>query len=392
MMPRETRARRGGFRRPRALVGMLLVLGGNAVVGSAWAESRIVPLAHVESYDDGRPAARYRLPVRDHGVVLRHGGKDAPYDELGARDVWVWEHEGSYYLHYDGAGPRGWLACLATSDDLVHWRKHGPVLDLGAPGTEDSASASYGVTFFNGADWDLFYMGTPHASPAPDRVPAFPYLTLKARAASPLGPWVKQPGVVPFRPQPGTYTSVTASPGHIVRRGAEYVMFFSASTAAPIQRTLSIARTRDLNGSWAVNPEPILPLDEQIENAAIHHDEASGVWYLFTNHVGLKGSLEYTDAIWVYWTRDPEHWNAADKAVVLDGATCSWSRSIIGLPSVVVRGNRLALFYDGHAGDRIPPGVKSHMSRDIGLAWIDLPIILPDVPRESRATPVRSLR
>ena len=38
-------------------------------------------------------------------------------------------------LHYDGAGPKGWLACLATSKDLVNWTKHEPVLDFGAQGS-----------------------------------------------------------------------------------------------------------------------------------------------------------------------------------------------------------------------------------------------------------------
>jgi len=90
-------------------------------------------------------------------------------------------------MHYDGAGQKGWLACLATSRDLLRWTSKGPVLDLGKPGEDDSASASYGVTFFDGSQWQMFYLGTPHVAPAPDLVPAFPYLTMKACAASPKG-------------------------------------------------------------------------------------------------------------------------------------------------------------------------------------------------------------
>ena len=80
------------------------------------------------------PVPLRRLPVRDHGVVMRSGGGPGPCDELGARDVWVWEYRGTYYMHYDGAGPKGRLVCLATSKDLVHWKKHRAVLDLGPPG------------------------------------------------------------------------------------------------------------------------------------------------------------------------------------------------------------------------------------------------------------------
>jgi hypothetical protein len=59
------------------------------------------------------------------------------------------------------------------------------------------------------------------------------------------------------------------------------------------------------------------------------------LWWLFTNHVGLRNGLEYTDAIWVYWTKDLNRWNAENKAVVLDARDCAWSRHIVGLPAVV---------------------------------------------------------
>ena len=134
------------------------------------------------TYRDGRPAAKYRLDAEDHGVVLRHGDGPDQCDIHGARDVWVYEADGTYYMHYDAAGPKGWLAALATSKDLIHWQKKGPVLELGKAGENDSASASYGTTFYDGRTWHMFYLGTPHTSPAPDLVPAFPYLTMKARS------------------------------------------------------------------------------------------------------------------------------------------------------------------------------------------------------------------
>ncbi len=89
------------------------------------------------------------------------------------------------------------------------------------------------------------------------------------------------------------------------------------------------------------------------------------------------GSLEYTDAIWVYWSRDLTRWNRDHKAVVLDRKNCKWSKHIIGLPSVVKAGSRLAVFYDGNGSAKMPGGVKSHMGRDVGLAWLDLPLIPP---------------
>ena len=73
-----------------------------------------------------------------------------------------------------------------------------------------------------------------------------------------------------------------------------------------------------------------------------------------------------------YWSKDLNHWNTADKAIVLDGSNCTWSKGAIGMPSVIKSGNRLALLYDGSEGYSY-----SHMKRNIGLAWIMLPLKIP---------------
>ena len=74
-------------------------------------------------YPDGRPQALLRMDAKDHGIVLRYGDGPDQCDILGARDVWVFEDNGTYYMHYDAAGPKGWLCSLAVSDDLVNWKK-----------------------------------------------------------------------------------------------------------------------------------------------------------------------------------------------------------------------------------------------------------------------------
>lgn len=362
------------FNRSLITISVGLNLGWAA---NAPAASLVVPAMEVEQYADSRPAARYRLEAKDQGLVFRHGQGPDQCDYLGARDLWVWEQKGNYYMHYDGAGPKGWLACLATSKDLVNWNAKGPVLDFGAAGSNDSASASYGTTFFDGHKWHMFYLGTPNVTPAPDYVPGFPYLTMNAESASPTGPWKKRYDVTPFPVKAGTYYAATASPGHLIQRGDEYLMFFSASTANPILRTLSIARTRNLDGPWTPDPTPLVPLAEQVENSSLYFEKKTKTWFLFTNHVGIRDGLECTDAIWVYWSQDLTQWEPANKAVVLDSRNCKWSKHIIGLPSVVQLGKRLAMLYDGNSAAQIPPGNKSHMDRDVGLAWLDLPLVPP---------------
>ncbi len=344
------------------------------IVGTALLHFVIDVSAATSDYPDGRPVAKLRMDAKESHIVLRHGDGPNNSDILGARDVWVWKSGDTYYMHYDGAGESAWLACLATSHDLKNWIKVGPVLSVGKSNEDDSRSASYGVTFFDGLKWHMFYLGTTHATSAPNFVPTTPYMTMKAYAESPTGPWMKQPTVVPFSCQPSTYFSDTASPGAIVRQGDEYLMFFSAAARidGKLHRTLGIARTKNLDAVWTPDAQPILPAAEQIENSSLYFEPVTQTWFLFSNHVGLEGKSEFTDAIWVYWSKDLNQWKPENKAVVLDGSNCGWSQKCVGLPSVVKVGNRLAVFYDAPGGNS-----TSHMSRDVGLAWLDLPLITP---------------
>ena len=327
-------------------------------------------------YSDGRPVASLRMEAKDYGIVLKYGDGPDKCDMLGARDVWVFEENGTYYMHYDAAGPKGWLSSLAISKDLVNWEKKGPILDFGKPGEDDSKSAAYGVTYLDDDQWHMFYLGTPNVTAPPDLIPGFPYLTMKAKGSSPTGPWIKQKDVIPFRTKPDTYYSITASPGQVINRGEEYIQFFSATTKKEgnpcVQRTLGIARTKDLDGTWTIDPQPMVPIEEQIENSTLYYEKSIETWFLFTNHIGIDNGKEFTDAIWVYWSKNLDKWGPEDKAVVFDGNSCTWSNKCIGLPSVVKVDNRLALFYDAPEGNSI-----SHMKRHVGLAWLNLPLSIP---------------
>ena len=323
------------------------------------AGSQVVASTNITAYPAGWARPKFRLDAEDAGVVMHYGNGPDHCDELGARDVWIWEYEGKYFMHYDGAGPKGWLVCLATSKNLVDWEKHGAVLDLGKPGSADSATASYGSTYFDGHKWHMFYLGSINASPAPDRVPMGPYLTMKAEAPSPYGPWIKK-NLVALPPN-SSHTG-NASPGQIIRTGDEYRMFFSGCGY------IGTARTHDLDAVWQLDKDAILSVANRIENTSVYYQPSDKTWWLFTNHINSG-----TDAIWVYWTKDLDHWNADDMAVVLDTNNCKWSKNLIGLPSVIKVGERLAICYDGQSD----PKDMWHMRRDVGLAWLKLPLVPP---------------
>lgn len=331
--------------------------------------------AQNERYLDGRPAARWRMDFKDEGIVLRYGTGPDSCDTYGAREAVVVEEDGTYYLFYDGAGRQGWISCLAESRDLRNWKKFGTVLSLGDSTKKDYKSASSPWFIKEGNTWHMFYIGMRNTTPSPFRIPAFPYLTMKAKSASLKGPWQKQYDVTPLPPKENSYYTVTSSPGYIVKHKGTYLMFFSGATNDNkiTKRTLGLARTKDLNTSWKIESQPIFSLEEQIENSSVYYEPATKTWYLFTNHIGMdeKGG-EYTDAIWVYWSQDINHWNSNNKAIVLDGKNSSWAHGAIGMPAVIKVGQKLALLYDAAEGYS-----KDHMYRSIGLAWMDLPLVAP---------------
>jgi predicted GH43/DUF377 family glycosyl hydrolase len=330
--------------------------------------------AQTKPYMDGRPQATKRVVCIDAGVILKHGDGADSCDTYGAREAILNKDGGKYYLFYDGAGKDGWRACLAESYDLKTWVKKGAILPLGDATKSDAKSASAPWVIKSNGVWHMFYLGTPHTTPAPFRIPSFPYLTMKAQSKSLEGPWVKQYDVHPFPVDSTSFYTVTSSPGYIVKYNGEYLQFFSGAKEVnnATKRTLGLARTKDLNGTWTIDASPIFPSTEQIENSSVYFDQQSKTWYLFTNHIGITPEAgEYTDAIWVYWSKDIYHWNEQDKAIVLDNQNCTWAKGAIGMPTVMKVGNKLALMYDAPAGSS-----TSHMGRDIGLAWMQLPLAI----------------
>ena len=336
----------------------------------------LVEVENPVSYADGRPYPSYRLNAVDQGMFLKYGEGPNQCDTMNAREAMINCVDGTYYLFYDGVGAKGWVACLAESRDMKTWERKGPLLEFG-PGLSDSAAACSPWIIKDEKNlWHMFYLGTPNTTGGDYKIPIAPYLAMRATSTSPAGPWTKRYDPVPFSTKEGTYYSMSAYPGHVIKQGSEYMMFFGAADAK-VRRTISIARTKDLNGEWTLDPTPALPVTENLENTSMYFEPTSNTWFMFVNHIGN----ECPDAVWVYWTNDINHWNPACKAIVLDGANCTWSKKNIGMPTVVTVGDKLYVFYDGAGGDS-----TNEMYRSIGKATLQLPLKVLDP--EMRQVPV----
>ena len=113
-------------------------------------------------YKDGRPECKYRMDAEDIGMVMPYGDGPDSCDLTGARDLWLFKADDSTFcMHYDAAGPKGWLTSLAISKDLIHWEKKGPVLQLGNKDEPDSKSAAYGTTYYDEKNGTCFIWELP---------------------------------------------------------------------------------------------------------------------------------------------------------------------------------------------------------------------------------------
>ncbi len=350
---------------------------------------------------------RYLANVKDLGIVISpdsEGGAMYEWDGGGIREAILTPVNGKYYLSYDGAMPGAaptsyWNACQAVSTDLVHWEKLGVNMLSGAlthpQGSEDIykdfRSASSPWSFYANGKWYHYYVGADHCSP--QGIPAFLYSTMLATSDTITGKWDKkcdEPGcekhVCFAAGAPGSWNDVTVSPGQVLenpRWAADpahekrWLMFYSGACSGECARSIGIARTNDLAASddfdraegnfWQKDPGPILPPSDDIENTSIFYEKSSGLYWLFTNHI--HGNA-YTNSVWVYWTQDPEHWDAANKAIVIDAAVSTWAHGAIGMPTVVQKDEHtLALLYDA-----VPGEGTGHLNRHIGLAEIALPL------------------
>ncbi|NIA13542.1 MAG: hypothetical protein GWP08_05630 [Nitrospiraceae bacterium] len=151
--------------------------GAGAVLGTVLLPSEVHP-RNVERTVTGTTAellARVRTPKKQPALVLEASYQEGAFDALAVDCPFVFRHDGRFYMAHIGFDGVGYRTGLASSSDLLHWRKEGLLIDRGPKGS---------VTEFNVAltwilrDNDLFgpgtlrkvdgrFLGTYHAYPRP---------------------------------------------------------------------------------------------------------------------------------------------------------------------------------------------------------------------------------
>ena len=125
--------------------------------------------------DDATRFAQLQTPHKYPRLVLAPSYRKGEFDSHAIDCPFVFRHDGRFHMTFIGWDGIGYRTGLATSDDLIHWRKEGLILDRGPAGsiTEFNAALTWIVR-----DNDLYgagvlkrvdgrYLGTYHAYPRP---------------------------------------------------------------------------------------------------------------------------------------------------------------------------------------------------------------------------------
>jgi len=118
---------------------------------------------------------KVRTPNKISKLVLSPSYKKGTFDSHAVDSPFVFRNEDRFYMTYIGWDSIGYRTGLASSDDLIHWKKEGIIIDRGPKGspTEFNVALTWILR-----DNDLFgegylkkvngyFVGTYHAYPEP---------------------------------------------------------------------------------------------------------------------------------------------------------------------------------------------------------------------------------
>ena len=116
-----------------------------------------------------------RTPHKTNRLLLAPSYRAGEFDSHAIDCPFVFAHEGRFYMTFVGWDSIGYRTGLASSNDLLHWRKEGMIIDRGGPGSTTEYNVA--LTWIM-RDNDLFgsgalkrinsrFLGTYHTYPRP---------------------------------------------------------------------------------------------------------------------------------------------------------------------------------------------------------------------------------
>ena len=162
------------------------------------------------------------------GEPILHPQDGTEWEKGGLYKSWLMEHDGIYYLFYNAKnqGDGRWIeqTGVATSPDLIHWKRHpgNPILRVGESGDFDDIFASDPCVFRFQDRWIMFYYALCSDGHARN----------SAAFSSDLLNWTKSNEILIDVGPPGSIDSRYAhKPGIIARNGVLYHFYCAVSPA-----------------------------------------------------------------------------------------------------------------------------------------------------------------
>ena len=265
-----------------------------------------------------------------------------------------------YYAGGDDAGHR--RVCLATAplDDPANWRRHGPLLELGPPGSFDAHWCVLPHVVQAAPDrWHLYYTGNSGTGRG---LSAFPGMGL---ALSPDGiQWEKYPGnpILERTGRAGDPDAVGIAGGSVLKvrlpdGTAQWRFYYTGCPTLGDDVFLNQQKCVCL----AVSPDGIRwerrgavlrrDPDRDYENVAVAgpvvHQEEDGSFRMWYSAIGTRWgwySICYAESEdGLHWRRGTHYGDNLQLGPLLTG----WEGEMVEYPSVLREAGRLRLFYCG---------------------------------------------
>ncbi|HWB82970.1 MAG TPA: hypothetical protein VG675_02435 [Bryobacteraceae bacterium] len=251
------------------------------------------------------------------------------------------------YSGYDG---RTWRTGLATSEDGIHWRKAGMVLQPDPRTWEGPYIAANGSALFDGDQFWYWYQAGPDGRPR-----------IGLARSRDARVWHKEPAPVLETGPRGAWDEIAVADPDVLHIGTWFYLYYLGQDRAARQQ-IGVARSKDGVHWEKLRSNPILELgpygafDERGLGEPAVWAARGFYWMLYTGR-----DVSEQRRLGLARSTDGVHWRK--QAPVFNGSA-AWDSKVICDPSVLVDGGTIRAWFGG--GDVASPDQNLH--GQIGVA------------------------